>query len=70
MASVWLPALAQALQRGVELEAVSHSPERVARLAEAMAEVRERIDSMVVVTQARADLRLEGDLAALKQALR
>ncbi len=69
MVAVWLPALATALQQGVQLEAVSHSDERVDRLGAAMADVRLRIEAMVVVTQAHADQRLESDLAALRSAL-
>ena len=69
MVAVWLPALARALQQGVQLEAISHSDERVDRLGAAMADVRLKIEAMVVVTKAHADQRLESDLAALRSAL-
>jgi hypothetical protein len=70
MGSVWLPALGQALQKGVKLQEISPSPERLARLGEAMAEVRARIEAMAQTTQERADARLDGDLAALRASLR
>jgi len=58
------------LHNTADLEMVSHSPERVDRLAAAMAGVRQRIQAMVVTTQAHADRRLDGDLRAPCQALR
>ena len=69
MVAVWLPALATALQQGAQLEAISHSDERVERLGVTMAEVRMNIEAMAIPTQANADLRLQSDLAALKSAL-
>ena len=69
MVAVWLPALATALQQGAQLEAISHSDERVERLGVTMAEVRMKIEAMAIPTQANADLRLQSDLAALKSAL-
>ncbi len=70
MVSVWLPALAEALERGVQMEIISHDPERVARLGAAMFEVRNRIEALTEATQSNADRRLSGDLAALREALR
>lgn len=70
MVSVWLPSLGQAMQQGVQLQEISPDPERLARLGEAMVEVRIRIKAMAQTTQARADARLDGDLAALRDSLR
>lgn len=70
MVSVWLPALAQAMQQGHDLEAIGHKPERIDKLAETMSEVRSRIEAMVISTQASADTRLESDLAVLRDSLR